>query len=222
MASEVDICNLALAHLGDVAGVSSISPPDQSAQAKHCARFYPISRDALLEMHPWGFATKRMSLALLSTDSNQWSYVYAGPTDVVNYLKIIDPDASDDFSSTLVLANSLPGSVNAGQGVYTPQTFIVETNDDGDELVYTNQENAILVYSALVTDTTKFSPLFVETLGYLLASKLAGPIVKGEEGRKVAADMLKTAMGYLGRATTSDANQRRTNISPSVPWMVNR
>ena len=61
MASEVDICNLALGHLGDNATVSSISPPEGSAQAEHCARFYPIARDALLEMHNWNFAM-RLSL----------------------------------------------------------------------------------------------------------------------------------------------------------------
>lgn len=51
MASEVDICNLALARLGDNATVASIDPPEGSAQAEHCARFYAIARDSLLEMH---------------------------------------------------------------------------------------------------------------------------------------------------------------------------
>ena len=50
MASEVDICNLALGHLGDNATVASLNPPEGSVQAQHCARFYPIARDALLEM----------------------------------------------------------------------------------------------------------------------------------------------------------------------------
>ena len=59
MASEVDICNLALSHLGDTATIASLDPPEGSAQAEHCARFYPIARDSLLEMHAWGFATSR-------------------------------------------------------------------------------------------------------------------------------------------------------------------
>ena len=59
MSSEVAICNLALAHLGDSATVASIDPPEGSAQSEHCARFYPIARDALLEMHAWKFATRR-------------------------------------------------------------------------------------------------------------------------------------------------------------------
>ena len=66
MASEVDICNLALGHLGDNATVSSISPPEGSAQAEHCARFYPLARDALLEMGYWNFAMRRVALAQLT------------------------------------------------------------------------------------------------------------------------------------------------------------
>ena len=45
MATEVDICNLALAHLGDDATIASIKPPEGSAQAEKSARFYPIARD---------------------------------------------------------------------------------------------------------------------------------------------------------------------------------
>ena len=59
MASDVEICNLALSHLGDTATVASIDPPEGSAQAEHCARFYPIARDALLEKHDWSWATRR-------------------------------------------------------------------------------------------------------------------------------------------------------------------
>jgi hypothetical protein len=222
MASDVDICNLALAHLGDVANVSSISPPDSSAQAGHCARFYPIARDALLELHPWGFATKRVSLALSTTTVSGWDYVYIGPSGVVNYLAIIDPNAGDDWSASISLSNIVPGAVNSAQGVYEPQPFRIGTNDAGDDLIYTNQQDAVLIYSAIVTDTTKFSPLFVETLSYLLASKLAGPVIKGTEGRAVAKEMLQTATFFLGKASTSDANQQRTTIAQSVSWMVNR
>ena len=72
MASPVDICNTALAYLGDVANVVSIDPAEGSAQAEHCARFYPLARDALLEMHDWGFATRRVALAGLANPTTQW------------------------------------------------------------------------------------------------------------------------------------------------------
>ena len=61
--NDVTICNLALGHLGDIANVKSINPPDQSVQAQLCKRFYPAARNALLEMSSWGFATVRAKLA---------------------------------------------------------------------------------------------------------------------------------------------------------------
>ena len=63
MASDVDICNLALSFLGDDANVSSISPPEGSQQSEHCARFYPIARDGLLQMHNWNWASRRVALS---------------------------------------------------------------------------------------------------------------------------------------------------------------
>ena len=98
MASEVDICNLALGHLGDAATVSSLNPPEGSAQAEHCARFYPIARDSLLELHAWNFSTTRVALASLGSDWPEWQYCYACPTDAVNLLAVLGPSVSDDYS----------------------------------------------------------------------------------------------------------------------------
>ena len=58
MATEVDICNMALSFLGDRATVTSINPPEGSAQAEHCARFYPMALNEMLAQARWSFATK--------------------------------------------------------------------------------------------------------------------------------------------------------------------
>lgn len=224
MATDVSICNLALSHLGDRANVASIDPPDQSAQAGHCATFYPIARDALLEMHPWGFATKRQPLALLDSATPAWAYTYAAPSDVVNYLVVKDVNATDEWSTVQPMAGtSWSGSTApAPHAIYTPQPFKAGILDDGTPVIFTNQQDAELVYSAIVTNAARFSPLFVSTLSYLLASYLAGPILKGAEGRAVAKEMKGMALVELGKAATSDSNQQRSNIAQAVPWMVNR
>lgn len=223
MASEVDICNLALGHLGDTATVASISPPEGSAQAEHCARFYPIARDALLEMHPWGFATRRKTLALLATDLwPEWKYTYAEPSDAVNLLAILPPTAADDYSVQTQLLYNINGAPIPMAGQYQPQPFSSETLDDGTQVIFTNQEDAMLRYTALVTDPTKFSPLFTVSLSWLLASYLAGPILKGEVGAAEAKRCLGMFTEVFERANESDANQRRTTISQNVSWMAGR
>lgn len=244
MASEVGICNLALSNLGDAATVASINPPEGSAQAEHCARFYPIARDALLEMHDWSFATKRMVLPLLATNpTNQWAYAYAAPSDMVNTISVLDMNATDDTSAPLLADAIFTGyPVTPGvdgmsnyqllpqMGIYTPQPFSLESGADGSDVIYTNQANACLRYVAKITDTTKFSPLFINTLAASLTSMLAGPVLKGEAGATMAMRWHLIAFGqdgksgFFGKAAASDAGQKRatTRDRQQVSWVVGR
>lgn len=226
MASEVDICNLALGHLGDNATVSSISPPEGSAQAEHCARFYPIARDALLELHNWNFNMRRVNLAEITNDWPEWKYAYVLPGDSINIIAVMPPDANDDYSSRFVptdtpdFAHNYSPVIAAGR--YSPQPFSVEITSDGNHILYTNQEEAMLRYTCYVTDTTSFSPLFVMALSWQLASLLAGPIIKGDMGSAEAKRCTAMAMGYLQQARASDSSQRRTTIEHIVPWSAGR
>lgn len=222
MASEVDICNLALGHIGDAATVSSINPPEGSAQAEHCSRFYPMARDSLLEMHAWGFATKRVNLASLGSAWPEWQYCYSVPNDALNLLAVLPPLATDDYSEGISWQYSQTGAALATGGIYQPQPFNYETLEDGTLVIYTNQETAMLRYTAYVTDTTAFSPLFVNTLSWYLASMLAGPVIKGEAGAAESKRCMTQAQILLGKATVSDSNQRRTTIAQNTPWMTGR
>lgn len=226
MASEVDICNLALAHIGDNATVASIDPPEGSAQAEHCARFYPIARDSLLEMHFWNFSMKRVVLAQVTNTWPEWQYAYAVPADCLNIISVLPPDSNDDYSTRFVptdtpdFAHNYSPMIAAGR--YVPQPYTVEIGSDGTQIILTNQETATLRYTIFTTDTTKFSPLFVVTLSHLLASYLAGPVIKGDQGINVGAQQLKIAMSYLSQAETSDANQRNIKPEHIVPWTAGR
>lgn len=201
MASEVTICNLALAHLGDSATVSSLYPPEGSAQAEHCSRFYPVARDTLLEMAAWNFATRRGTLAQVDNPTTTWLYAYAMPAGVVKALAVLPEGASDDADSV---------------------SYVIETDSGGNKIVLTNEPNAVLRYVALVTDTTRFSSLFTTALTWLLASMLAGPIIKGDTGAAEAQRCLAQFRLWVAQAEASDANQRRVNVQPVTPWMAGR
>lgn len=213
MASEVDICNLALAHLGDTATVASLYPPEGSVQAEHCARFYPVARDSLLEMHTWGFATKRVPLALLGSGGPEWDYAYAQPSDALNILAVLPPDATDDYSQAVPLS--------AG-GLYVPQPFSCEVDENGNAVILTDQANAVLRYTSVVNDTSRFSPLFVMALSWHLASMLAGPLLKGDVGAAEAKRCAAMMQAYLAKAVNSDASQRRINPQHVVDWIAGR
>lgn len=201
MASEVDICNLALARLGDNATVASIDPPEGSAQAEHCARFYAVARDSLLEMHAWKFATRRVLLAKLTVPSWDWSFAYAEPTGALKLLGVLPAAASNDTET---------------------QPYEAESDASGAAIILTNQEGASLRFVARVTDTTKFSPLFVDALGWLLASYLAGPVLKGDAGAAMAKVCLQSFMLAFSNAKVSDANQRKERPEHTPGWIAGR
>lgn len=226
MASVVDICNLALSHIGDSATVSSIDPPEGSAQAEHCARFYPIARDSLLQMTSWNFTARRVALAQVTMNWPEWKYAYALPGDVLEVISVIPEDAADDYSTRFVPTDTPYYAHNyspvIAAGMYVPQPFTIETQADGSMVLFTNSENAVLRYTAYVTDSAQFPPLFVMALTWHLASMLAGPIIKGAEGSAEAKRCTQMMAGYLSKASASDANERKTTVEHIVPFIAGR
>lgn len=201
MPSVVDICNLALSHLGDTGTVASIDPPEGSAQSEHCARFYPIARDTLLEMHPWNFATRRATLALLDVPTWTWEYAYSLPSNTVKVLSVLPSHVDDDLES---------------------EPYETEAGADGSPVIRTNLAEATVRYTMRVEDPTRFSPLFTEALTRLLAAYLAGPVIKGDAGRKAGLAQMQLFQQMASRAMVSDANQRQIMRDPVAPWISSR
>lgn len=182
MTSQVAIANLALSHLGNRARVASIAPPDGSVEADLCSTFFPLARDELLELGDWSFARKRETLAELpAVDSELWTYAYALPSDCLRPRRIISG------STTLAEEDSA--------------VFVVE----GDT-IFTDKQNARLVYTRYVTDVSRFPPSVVVAFSYLLAAHLAGPIIKNDAGAQAAVSLRKAAKEAAAVALKNDAN----------------
>ena len=221
MASPVDIVNLALGHLGDDANVSNIDPSDGSAQADHAVVYYPMARDQVLCEHAWSFSTRRAYLAtraLTSPDEQpgNWLYCYALPSDCLQPIAVLDaiPAGSTALTSFPPYTSASPSDM--GDGVNNDDKandFIQEVLSDGTKVIFTNVPTAILRYTKSITDTTKFTPLCVNAIARLLASFLAGPIIKGETGMKVASGHLKQYEQLdLPKAITQDVRAQRRNV----------
>jgi hypothetical protein len=151
-------------------------------------------------MHEWGFATRREALADLGSDHDQWAYAYAKPSGMLKALAVLPPDTEDTET----------------------QPYIIETNAAGADVIYTNQETAVLRFIVRITDPTRFSPLFVEALSWLLASKLAGPVLKGETGAAAAKSALQMFGAQFRLATVSDANQQHKRPEQQAAWIAGR
>jgi hypothetical protein len=227
VASDVDICNLALSNLGDPAIVQSINPPDGSAQSSHCSRFYPIARDSLLDQHAWSFCTTRSPLALAASNptinalnpNGVWAYAYAVPAGALQCLAVLSPQALDDYSAGVP---GYSGGQGIGAGSYQPQPFATEADASGNPIILTNVQNAILRYTVGITDTTKFTPQFIEALGYKLASMLAGALLKGQSSVQMAKAMLQLHKLAMAQAVSSDTSSRNIKPVQGATWITGR
>lgn len=154
----VGICNLALAHLGDPARVTSINPSDGSVQATLCARYYPEADAILRTSEDW----------LLVTDEND------GTTLAVQSVSAI----STNGNTASIYALVIPG----------------------------------------VADSDKIST-YDYAKSWLLASMLAGPILKGDAGAAQSKSCLQSYALWKGQALLQDA-RLRVQEAPPLPSAV--
>lgn len=205
MATAIQICNMALSHIGSEAGVTAISPSDGTREADLCATFYDQSRTELIEAGIWPFTLKRAALTATTSASDNWAYTYTKPTDCLRAVRIL--------------------SASASMTVFAQDAYSLHTDDRDSAqfdvegaVIYSNEPDAVLVYVQDITDTTKFTPAFTSALSFMLAGYLAGPIIKGHDGAKLADAMRQRAMTSAQMAETISANSSSaaTGVETSI------
>lgn len=151
--SDAEICNIALGRIGQGQFISALGDPGTEAEA--CTVFYGTARDALLELVPWPFAETYADLAALDPDIYEipgWDFVYTLPTDCVaaRYLwaGVEEPPEEQRIPFGLKRLASV------------------------GKVLVTNQEDAVLVYTARVVDVLQYPPTFVDALAWRLAVDL--------------------------------------------------
>jgi hypothetical protein len=188
--SKVQIWNAALSHIQHKALIRD--PDERTVEASYCNTFYPFALEVTLERYDWNFARRREQGAQVTNDLNHWMFAYAKPSGCVAMRAVLLPESTND---------------------YNEQSFGVE----GDT-IYTNVEEAVLKFTGLVTDTSKFSPMFAMSLSYDLAALLAGPIPRDPRLKQT---MLNAAAGYVNMAAASDANTgQRDGYKDFIPDML--
>jgi len=205
--TAVDLCNRALTAVGDAGVVTSISPPDNTKQAILCQRFYPQAVNEVLQLHPWGCATTRVTLTeVIGGGNDAWKYCYEIPAGMLAAIEMLPPGAPDDYRDQ--------------DGLKVPFRF--ERDADGVVRIYSNLENAILRYTVYETDPNKFDPLLQEGIVQRLAAKLVGPLRGGAEGDSATVRHLQLADEMIRRARQSDGNQRVVKTRPRVSFLDGR
>lgn len=152
--TQISICNLALSWLG---GTLITSFEDDSTEAKLCSANYDSSRDATLEDRNWTFASGRNKPPLLADPPEfGFSSAFQLPTNPL-CIRVTKVSDSADFS-----------------------TIINSWEKEGDQLLC-DFTVIYLKYIKQITDPTKFSPGFVQTLAARIAADICVPLTNDVE-----------------------------------------
>lgn len=189
MGTVVDACNVALGLLGDRATLTSIDPPEGSAQADHCARFWPKARDEALAAEDWTFASAYAALTALTDENARWTYAYALPSDFLVARELV-------YSGGAVVLFD-----------FNSPRFEMGTTETGQRVIFSHGELITLRYTRQVLNPTRYPPGFSSALEYLLAAYLAGPVVKGKAGANMMQVMRTVYTRLKSEAAVTDANQ---------------
>lgn len=149
MISKVDICNMALAQLGQEA-ISSLKQDDE--RSRRCSLFYePVKRE-ILRTHNWAFACGRAPLALLDGETDEeWPYMYAYPQDCLFLRK--------------VFGRGRGARAAAFKELYSAQLHA--------RVICCAVPQARAEYTRDVTDENLFDPAFIKVFSLALAADLA-------------------------------------------------
>ncbi len=178
-ASVVQICNLALSHLGAAAIVSLT---ERSAEAMACALHFEPCRDSVLRDYPWNFATKRVVLAERSGEMRRdWGHVYSLPSDCLLARDLL-PDAP------FVIESNDQGTTR---------------------LLLTHQPQARLLYTARVEEPTLYDPLFVEALAWKLAVQICMPLTRDKNSLQLCQSLYLNTLSLAQRADGNEGQDDR-------------
>lgn len=195
--SEVQICNMALGHVGISIFIDSLS--EQSQQATVCNLFYEPCRDMALADFDWNFARRRVALADLGTPPTNWLYRYALPADCLAVRYLVVPGSREPRAN---------------------QRIPYEIAEEGEvRVLYTDQEEAELVYTRRVENPNLFSAQFVKALAQLLASEIAIPLsaVQGLGDRA-----FKMYRQLKSEAETASLNEHQEGLEADCEFLTGR
>lgn len=190
MASETEICNMALGRIGSKRINDFTDTNEGNNEIIQCRLHYEQTRDALLRSHWWRFARTRVQLSANTTAPDfEYSTAFDLPND---FLREWLPPWEDN-------------SEISGR---TRNSYSLE----GKQLL-SNETTMRLRYVKKVTDVTEFDPLFVEVLILQLALKMVLPLSQDKSlysGLHGELWGLPGVPGLMSRVRLMDKQETRT------------
>ena len=158
MLSNTEICNIALSHTRTGVQIGSLTEDTEEALA--CNQFYELAKKATLRDHKWSFATYQDKLNLIKEQpTEEWNYSYRLPPDMLKIWRVLSYLRKDHRYSRV-----------------SYKLF----NDGGEEVLYTDKEDASIEYTKDISNSNLFTDDFIIALSYRLAYYISSRVIKGD------------------------------------------
>ncbi|AIY40188.1 Phage protein [Collimonas arenae] len=217
MASQIDICNMAMSVIGTRSSIASMT--EGSAESNQISLQYPTAIDAVLRAAHWNFARKQIAMTLLQDGTqgqpvpSPWLYEYAVPSDCV-LARFVMPTIQ------AAVPSSTPGIPSQVTAMNQPVRFVLSTDLDPTgnpiNVILTNQPQATLVYTFRNLNPAMYDARFVEALAAFLGAKICIPLTGDKAMMKMA---LAMAQQYTMDAQASNGNEGLTVIDHAPDWI---
>lgn len=204
MASEIEICNLALSNIR-AGSINSFT--EGSLQAQVCNLKYPFMRNRCLAETVWDFNRTIRALSLHTVEVFNWAYAYQFPIDCLKIQRLVGAheelaNADADVVSRLLDSQLLPLKDLRSQTPFEVFNF------DDNKIIGANEADLRIDYSKKIIDPNLFTDDFILALSHLLSSEIAIAIVGVEKGRSLRSDELQLYKQYLNAAIATDQNNQ--------------
>jgi hypothetical protein len=214
--------------------ISSLS--ESSVEARNCNLIYADTRDEVLSMAHWNFAKKTAYLSVLKqapgtpggvASATQWTTDYPAPPWLYEYAMPIDCIGMRSITQQPV--NAYVGTPFTSNGMASYPYFIGpgamfevatdEVSSQQQNVILTNQYQAIGIYTMRVTNVGLFGAMFIEALVQALAAKLALAL---SGNVALAGAKFGQANAMIIQARANDANEGLTIIDNVPDWLAIR
>ena len=204
MESLIHLFNTALGRLGGEQLPLNRSPLEDDATGTLCANLFPHVLDTVLSAHEWGFAKKRVALALLPEQTVQnpvYQFRYAIPSDCVKPVRLMHPTK-----------NAAGGAAHALVADRSPAYHIEGT------AILCNVKQAELLYVARVKEPKVWPPLFADSLAWAMAGELSSARINDTNKQQWCYQNYEVS---LAKACAQDRAQQNPQKVPT-PWQAAR
>ena len=192
MASQIQICNMALGYLNHGIRIAAID--EGSNEADQCSLYYEQALRSALRAAPWAFAKRYASLASLSSPvSTEWAFMYAYP--------------SDGEAIRAILPRVLG---------FPPNKWEIASTTANQKVILCNVPDAVACYTARIDDPTLLDAQFTSAFAWKLAAEIA-LVLTGNPGLKQMAD--GHFAREVNIAMVSNGSEEVGPVAPEAEWI---